>query len=246
MSLSIITATLNSANTIERTLASIDAMVDAGTTPVERLVIDGGSTDGTLELIRSKHPGTRIIAQTEKGLYPALNEGVRKATGDYIMFVHSDDELSLLDLTRIVLAPDRVTYGGVEFIDAAGAVLYRRRAPCFFKNCLAQYPFIFHPNAIYPRRLLLKYPFDADKYGLAADMWQINDFRHEVSFVATNAINYRFRIHPASSTVMAKERKPALFWLWRVYLFAFFEDHRIARIINAFRGKRAWSLSPAA
>ena len=242
MKLTIITATRNSAHTIDRCQASLDNVTPADGISIEKLVIDGGSSDGTLELLHGKFADVRIVRQTGKGLYQALNEGVESATGDYVMFVHSDDEVGGVDLRNISLDPDRVFYGGVEFIDWDGNVLYRRRAPRFFKNCLSQFPFVFHPNAIYPRRLLLKYPFDGPRYGLAADMWQINAFRNEVEFVATPAISYRFRVHAESSTVRERARLPWVFWLWRVYVFLLFEDRRVDRMLGFFRGKRSWSV----
>jgi len=135
-----------------------------------------------------------------------------------------------------------VVYGTVEFIDHDNKMLFRRRAPLFPKQCLSQYPFIFHPNAIYPKWLLLKYPFDGEKYGMVADMWQINAFRNEVKFVPTTAIIYRFRIHKQSSTVKSLKRKfPLSFWMWRIYLFLLFEDCRTERVLNLLHGKRTWS-----
>lgn len=180
--------------------------------------------------------------QQGHGLYQALNEAVIKAAGDYIMFLHSDDEIGKVEFQKLELRSNRVTYGTVEFINEDGELLFRRRAPYFPKQYLSTYPFIFHPNGIYPRALLLKYPFDSDKYGIAADMWQIYAFRNEVEFVPTAAITYRFRIHKQSTTVKNLTRRPPLsYWFWRVYLFLFFEDHRMARIAKLLHGKRTWS-----
>jgi len=242
MNLTIITATRNSAATIERCLRTIPSFKPSDDHRVEILLIDGASQDGTVELAIAACPNLKFETQTSKGLYQALNEAVSKAGGDYIMFLHSDDELAGIDLDAIFFDPKTVVYGAVEFIDEKGNVLFRRRPPLFPKRCLSQYPFIFHPNAIYPKWLLLKYPFDGDKYGTAADMWQINAFRDEVKFVPTTAITYRFRIHTQSTTVKNLKRKfGAPFWMWRIYLFLFFEDHRTARVMKLLHGKRTWS-----
>jgi glycosyltransferase involved in cell wall biosynthesis len=241
MTLTIITATQNSATTIQKCLVSI-GNIRLGGVSLEHLVIDGDSTDSTLKTVSTVSGNIRVMNQTSKGLYQALNEAVRGAGGNYIMFLHSDDEIGKVDLRQIDLQPNVVVYGTVEFIDDSSKLLFRRRAPLFPKQCLSQYPFVFHPNAIYPRWLLLKYPFDSDSYGNAADMWQINTFRNEVKFVPTAAITYRFRIHKQSTTVKSLGRKfPMIYWIWRVYLFLFFEDHRLARVSNLFRGKRTWS-----
>jgi len=242
MKVTVITATLNSRSTIDHCLEGCVHTIASNGCEVEQLVVDGGSSDGTVELIHANHPGVRVETQTGKGLYQALNEGVLRAGGDYIMFLHSDDELGKVDLRNIELGLNIVVYGMVEFIDDNGRLLFRRRAPLFPKRCLSQYPFIFHPNAIYPRWLLLKYPFDSDKYGTAADMWQINAFRNEAKFVPSKAIVYRFRIHKESTTVKNLERRPPMsYWLWRVYVFLFFEDHRLARVLNLLHGRRTWS-----
>jgi len=241
MRLTIITATRNSAATVNRAMESAARCQPGDQCDIEHVIIDGGSDDGTVQLIHAKHPTARIETQAGRGLYQALNEGINKAGGDYIMFLHSDDEIGKVDLREIDLRPDTVVYGTVEFIDADNKLLFRRRAPLFPKACLSQYPFIFHPNAIYPRWLLLKYPFDGEKHGMVADMWQINAFRNVVRFAPTKAITYRFRIHKHSSTVKNLNRKfPLSFWMWRLYLFLFFEDCRTMRIWNLLHGKRTW------
>jgi glycosyltransferase involved in cell wall biosynthesis len=242
MKLTVVIATFNSIATLEQCLKSVSLIRTTGECTIEQLVIDGGSKDGTVEWIRANHPEVRIEAQTGRGLYQALNEGVNRANGDYIMFLHSDDEIGKVDLREIDFQTNVVVYGTVEFIDDSSKLLFRRRAPLFPKKCLSQYPFVFHPNAIYPRWLLLKYPFDSESHGNAADMWQINAFRDEVKFVPTKAITYRFRIHKQSTTVKSLGRKfPMIYWVWRVYLFLFFEDHRLSRVLNLLRGKRTWS-----
>ena len=210
MKLTVIIATRNSLSTLKPCLESLSNIVDPGG-DVNYLAIDGASTDGTVELIRDNYPKIKLETQNGRGLFPALNEGGERATGDYAMFLHSDDEIGKLDMSKIEIDRNTVVYGMVEFIDDDGNVLFRRRPPLFPKQCLSQYPFIFHPNAIYPRWLLLKYPFDGDRYGAAADMWQVNAFRDEVKFVPTKAITYRFRNHKQSNTVKHLKRPNLVF-----------------------------------
>jgi len=89
MKVSIITATYNSSKTIEHCLRSIHSQ----TYPhIEHIIIDGGSTDGTVDIIRNyKDKIACWISEKDKGIYDAINKGVRRATGEIIGILHSDD-----------------------------------------------------------------------------------------------------------------------------------------------------------
>lgn len=89
MKLSIITIAFNSAETIEATIQSVLAQDYEN---IEYLIIDGGSTDGTLEIIdKYKAKIDVIISEPDKGLYDAMNKGVLAASGDVVGILNSDD-----------------------------------------------------------------------------------------------------------------------------------------------------------
>lgn len=89
--ISIITSTLNAAKQLPRLAASIHAQQSAH---LEWIVIDGGSTDGTLDLLRSNALGvTRWISEPDRGIYDAWNKGLALARGEWIAFLGADDEL---------------------------------------------------------------------------------------------------------------------------------------------------------
>ena len=86
-SVSIITATYNSAATIADCLTSVLSQ----TWPCEHIIIDGASKDNTLEIVRRVLPLARILSEPDDGIYNAMNKGIRLATGDIVGILNSDD-----------------------------------------------------------------------------------------------------------------------------------------------------------
>lgn len=98
MKVSIITATYNSAKTIQDTLLSLDSQTYEN---IEYIIIDGASKDNTLEVISEKCSRvTLVISEPDNGIYDALNKGIRAATGDVIGFLHSDDLFAYPDAVK--------------------------------------------------------------------------------------------------------------------------------------------------
>ena len=238
---SVIVATYNSATHVAEALRSL---VSNSTGTLEVIVVDGGSQDGTMNIVTSICPLARIISQRTKGIYGALNEGVAAARSPWVTFLHSDDIwLSMPDPTKLEDSDsDRVWVGDVAFFRRKDEVLYRRRLPVFPDIALRQFPFIFHPNGIYPRGLLVQFPYDEATHGRKADMHQIALLGDKVTFQRMPEFCYGFRIHSESTTVrnVWRERESLLFWIWRIYVFLFFEDNRIARIKSRILGKKSW------
>jgi glycosyltransferase involved in cell wall biosynthesis len=89
MKISIITITYNSAATVEDTIKSV-VMQDYP--DIEYLIIDGRSKDSTLQIVdQYRDKISKIVSEKDKGLYDALNKGIKHATGDIIGMLHSDD-----------------------------------------------------------------------------------------------------------------------------------------------------------
>ncbi|MDP3557955.1 MAG: glycosyltransferase family 2 protein [Bacteroidota bacterium] len=89
LKISIITITYNSALTLEQTILSV---LNQTYQNIEYIIIDGGSTDGTLQVIEKyKSKLSKFISEKDEGLYDALNKGIDMATGDVIGILHSDD-----------------------------------------------------------------------------------------------------------------------------------------------------------
>jgi glycosyltransferase involved in cell wall biosynthesis len=86
-SITVITPSFNAASTIEATLGSVRSQAYPR---LEHLVVDGGSTDGTVEILRAA-PGIRYISEPDRGLAHALNKGIAMASGDVIGELNADD-----------------------------------------------------------------------------------------------------------------------------------------------------------
>ena len=89
MKISVITICLNEKNNIERTIKSV---IGQTYNDFEYVIIDGGSTDGTLEIIDNyKDHIDKLISEKDKGIFDAQNKGVLNANGDYVIFLNSGD-----------------------------------------------------------------------------------------------------------------------------------------------------------
>lgn len=89
MKISVVTVCFNSVNTIEQTIQSI---VCQGYSDLEYIIIDGGSSDGTLDIIKKyRRYITSWISEPDCGIYDAMNKGLKKCTGEIIAFLNSDD-----------------------------------------------------------------------------------------------------------------------------------------------------------
>jgi len=89
MKISVVTVVLNGVDTLEQTILSVDSQ---SYDDVEHILVDGGSTDGTLEII-NRHAGklSRILIEADEGIYDAMNKGISMATGDVVGFLNADD-----------------------------------------------------------------------------------------------------------------------------------------------------------
>lgn len=94
MKISIITATYNSAITLEQTISSV---VNQSHKDMEYIIVDGASTDNTVSIIeryQKVYPNIiRYVSEPDNGIYDAFNKGISMATGDYVYFLGSDDSL---------------------------------------------------------------------------------------------------------------------------------------------------------
>ena len=118
--LTIITPVRNNADTIEHNIRSITDQ----SIPSQHILIDGVSTDGTLEIIqRQQSPGSVIISEPDKGMYDAINKGLKHAKGEIIGILNADDYYP----TDKVLAQVQETFADPDIDACYGDLIYVER-----------------------------------------------------------------------------------------------------------------------
>ena len=120
MKISIITATYNSASTVRDTL---DCIRQQDHQEIEHIIIDGGSGDNTLELVSGYPHVARVVSEKDRGIYDAMNKGIRLATGNVIGILNSDDVYTnpfvLSSVARAFEDPAVMTvYADLQYVQA--------------------------------------------------------------------------------------------------------------------------------
>ena len=201
-----ITVVYNNARDIERTLLSV---LNQTYSNIEYIIIDGASTDGTLDIINQyKDRITQIISEPDKGIYDAMNKALALATGDYVLFMNSGDELYSPQTVAQVFAAATdadIYYGETEMINDKGESLGQRRhkAPEQFHWRSFKYGMNVSHQAIYIKRLLVE-PYDP-QYQLSADIdWIIRAAKKAKRIVNVHQYVAKFLV---GGTSKAKHRQ---------------------------------------
>jgi glycosyltransferase len=135
MKISVVTAVMNGRETLPAMLGSLNTQSHA---PVEHVVQDGGSTDGTLAFLEAQgHSNMALRSKPDTGIYDAINQGIRRATGDVIGLLHADDQLAgpevLTQVAEALQDPDLDgVYGDLEYVakdDESRVIRHWRSGP---------------------------------------------------------------------------------------------------------------------
>lgn len=130
-SFSIITVTFNAEKVLERTMASVFRQSYPN---LEYIIIDGGSKDTTLDIIKPSAGHLAYwVSEPDRGLYDAMNKGLRKASGDYVLFLNAGDTLQnsdtiagIAEVAKKNQLPD-ILYGETDLVDVEGKFIAHRR-----------------------------------------------------------------------------------------------------------------------
>ena len=101
--ITIVTVCYNSAKTIEQTICSV---LNQTYKNIEYIIVDGGSTDETVDILRKYSCKIKWISEPDDGIYDAMNKGIKMASGEYIQFIGSDD--CLINYTIIEKHIDKI------------------------------------------------------------------------------------------------------------------------------------------
>ncbi len=157
MKFSIITINYNNRDGLRNTIESV---VNQTWQEFEYIIIDGGSTDGSVDVI--KEYAGRIdywVSEPDKGIYNAMNKGIAVANGEYCQFLNSGDTLSDTNVAKCIVSEldgKAIYFARTRFMDTFETItipqqitmrtLYKRSLP--------------HPSSYIQRQLLLKFPYD--------------------------------------------------------------------------------------
>lgn len=195
--ISIITIVYNGVSSLEKTILSIASQSYPN---IEYIIVDGGSTDGTLDIIQKfkHHPINLFISEPDNGLYDAMNKGINMATGDYLWFINSGDEIyESSTLSKIFNAKNTtladVYYGDTVMINDQGELIGVRRLkpPTHlgwkdFKNGML----VSHQSIIIKREIAGLYNLN---YRFSADFeWCLLALKKAKSVVNTHLVLSRF------------------------------------------------------
>lgn len=174
MKVTIITPTFNSAIYLEDCIRSV---LSQRYKNIEHIIVDGKSTDGTLDIIKKyeAHLG-KCISETDRGMYDAINKGIKLATGDIIGILNSDDMLNGEDVIEAIVKTFQeqntdTLYGDLEYVEADNInKIYRIWKGMPYKRSLFHRGWMpAHPTFYMKRSLVEKYGGYENHYYSSAD-----------------------------------------------------------------------------
>jgi len=210
MKVSIVTASFNQGHFIRDCIESVKSQTGVAW---EHIVQDAGSTDETLTVLQ-KYPHLKWVSEKDQGMSDGINRGFRKATGDWVMWLNTDDYLLPGALTRMQAFAARhpevdLIYGDTDFVDATGKLLRHKREHAFYFNMLLYYGCYIQSTSTFLRRRVIE-----AGHLLNLDYRVCMDFEY---YVRLSRLGYRFahlpellaafRWHDANTSAVQSQRR---------------------------------------
>ena len=222
MKISIITVCFNSEKTIEKTFKSVQSQTHKN---IEYIVVDGGSKDSTLDLIKKNESiVSKWISEPDKGLYDAMNKGIEMATGDIVGILNSDDiftdEKVLENVANFHLKNKNIdaSVGNILQFNEEGKTVRKYSAKNWSPEKLKIGFMPAHPAIFFKRDLFKKYGLYHLDFTIGADYELITRFflQHKITWKFSNITTTSMLIGGVSSSgfssyqLISKEIKKAL------------------------------------
>lgn len=204
---SIITVSYNAAKTIEQTIRSV---INQTYDSIEYIIIDGGSTDGTVDIIKKYEDQiTYWVSEPDKGIYDAMNKGIAHAKGDIIGIINSDDWYELDAVEQVVKhykEGERVYYGGLKSYQENGTTFVTPATDSLSR--LKRGMVVNHPSMFVNREVYERYGAFSLDYRIAADWdFTLKVYMKGVPFVKIDKILANFRLGGVSGALTQKHLK---------------------------------------
>lgn len=190
MKISLITVTYNAAPFLETCIRSV---LEQDYPDIEYLVIDGKSTDGTLDIIEKYRSRINVlVSEKDNGLYDALNKGISLATGDVVGVLHADDFFASPEIlrkiaTQLTATGADVLYGSLDYVDAVDTSKITRkwRSKQYSHGMFQRGWMPAHPTFYVKRELFDRLGAYKHEFGSAADYELMIRFLHKHRVKAT-------------------------------------------------------------
>ena len=236
---SIITVCWNSEKTISRTIESV---LGQDFKDYEYVIVDGGSTDGTIDIIKAYEPHfegkLKYSSETDKGIYDAFNKGIGRAAGKYIWLVNSDDYIELEALGKIhnLIAgykegEEPIISAIMNCISGDGQTLYQVKsspekvAAAYRNNTMGT----IHPATIVPKRIYDLVGLYDINYKIIGDIdWFKRAYKAQMPIIFADFVVTNFMVGGVSTASgSAKSRKDRKYLLKKFYpnIFAFYYQY---------------------
>lgn len=208
--ISVVTPSFNQARFVEATLRSV---LGQGYPNLEYIVVDGGSSDGTVEVLERYRPFlSSLLIEPDNGQSDAIAKGFERATGDIQGWLNSDDELAPGTLRAVGEffrdhADVDVLYGDVALIDAEGVLIREVPAAEFhFKTLLLDHPVVPQQGAFWRRRAYcMAGGLDRSlRFCMDFDLW-VRLHQSGAHFARLRRVLGKFRLHGEAKTALLTE-----------------------------------------
>lgn len=231
MTLSIITINYNNAQGLLKTLDSVACQTFPN---IQHIIVDGNSSDGSKEIVQDYNFVDVIkISEPDSGIYNAMNKGVKKASGDYLLFLNSGDTLranTIIETTIPHLLRGKDLYYGdlmMKFEDREHIKKYPETLSFYYFFHKGSLP---HPSLFFKRSLFTNIGLYKEKFKIVAD-WDYYVsaiFKHDATYermdiVISNFDGYGISSDPKYRALLLQEKEESL----RDHFSGFYDDYEL-------------------